>query len=86
MRITVAIVMIYVIIASMCLPQIFDVFLYHIQSGENKRNDSYIGKLFMKNIVFQSKLKSVHFLLNYFLFDIIPSHAFPCPSRSVCNI
>ena len=38
MRITVVIVMIYVIIASTCLPQIFDVFLYHIQTGENRRN------------------------------------------------
>ena len=34
MRIRVVIVLIYVIIASTYLPEIFDVFLYHIQTGE----------------------------------------------------
>ena len=81
MRITVVIVMIYVIIASTCLPQIFDVFLYHIQTGENRRNYSYIGTQYIKDIVYQSKLKSVHFLLNNFLFDIVPS-----PVVLLCNI
>ena len=81
MRITVVIVLIYVIIASTCLPEIVDVFLYHIQTGENRRNDSYIGKQYMKDIIFQSKLKSVHFLLNIFLFDFLPT-----PVVLVCNI
>ena len=80
MRITVVNVLIYVIIASTCLPEIVDVFLYHIQTGENRRNDSYIGKQYMKDIIFQSKLKSVHFLLNIFLFDFLPT-----PVVLVCN-
>ena len=66
MRIRVVIVLIYVIIASTYLPEIFDVFLYHIQTGENRRNDSYIGKQYMKDIIFQSKLKSVHFSFEHF--------------------
>ena len=80
MRIRVVIVLIYVIIASTYLPEIFDVFLYHIQTGENRRNDSYIGKQYMKDIIFQSKLKSVHFLLNIFLFDFLPT-----PVVLICN-
>ena len=80
-RITVIIVIIYVITTSTCLPLILDVFIYEVQASVSRIIHSNMGHQYRKNRLLPSKLKSFHFLINLLVFDFIP-----IPAVFVCNI
>ena len=79
MRITVTIVMLYVVIASTTIPNIVNVFVYHLTSEQN--GTIYTGKQFIASEVSQSKVKLLNHMLNLVLFDCMP-----IPVVFVCNI
>ena len=80
-RIAVAIVMIYVIITSTCIPLIVDVFVIHIQSKDQRTINTNMGLLYIMSRLSPSKLKSIHFIINMIVFEFTP-----IPIVLMCNI
>ena len=79
MRITVTIVMVYVVIASTTIPNIVNIFVYHLTSEQNGK--IYTGKQFIASEVSQSRVKLLLNMLNLVIFDCMP-----IPVVFVCNV
>ena len=79
MRITVTIVMLYVVIASTVIPNIVDIFVYHLTTEQN--GTIHTGKQFIASEVSQSKVKLLLNMFNLLIFDCMP-----IPVVFVCNI
>ena len=80
-RITLILVMMSVIITAMALPTIVDVFMYRFQVGENKTIYTDFGKQYRISLLSQSKWKSLLWLINILLFDVVP-----IPVVLICNV
>ena len=79
MRITVTIVMLYVVIALTTIRNIVNIFVYHLTSEQN--GTIHTGKQFIASVVSQSKLKLLLNMFNLVIFDCMPIHVV-----FVCNI
>ena len=70
MRITVTIVMVYIVIASTTIPNIVNIFVYHLTSEQD--GTIYTGKQFIASEVSQSKVKLLLNMFNLVIFDCMP--------------
>ena len=71
MRIKTIILMVFVVIVLTSLPTIVDVFMFHFTSLKNRTIHTHVGKLYRSHIS-QSKLKPIHLMVNFLLFDCMP--------------